>query len=342
MNLNDELYGIDYEVLGETNDENYVSFDDCKITLSRLREDYEKPLNGVFQIKAEFENKKLDDESYNGGTKISPVIKTARPKVLIPVFPGTNCEYDSARAFAVVGADVETFVIRNRNSEDVLSSIDELKEKIDRSNIVMLSGGFSAGDEPDGSGKFIAAVFRNPKISDAVMELLYVRDGLMLGICNGFQALIKLGLVPFGKIVDIDENSPSLTYNTIGRHISKIVDTKVVSNLSPWYSCMNVGDVHKVAISHGEGRFVYSDDKINELMANGQVACRYVDFAGKPTMDSEYNPNGSMLAVESITSPDGRVLGKMGHSERYGKELLKNIPGFNEEKIFEGGVKYFK
>ena len=221
-------------------------------------------------------------------------------------------------------------------------SIINLEKEIRSSQIIMIPGGFSAGDEPDGSGKFIATVFRNERIKDAVMDLLNNRDGLILGICNGFQALIKLGLVPFGEIRDITEDMPTLTYNNIGRHMSSIVRTKITSNLSPWFSEVNVGDIQNVAISHGEGRFVASQEVIKSLFKNGQIATQYVDFEGNASMNMPYNPNGSMMAIEGITSLDGRVLGKMGHSERIGENLYKNIPGNFDQKIFESGVKYFK
>ncbi len=240
------------------------------------------------------------------------------------MFPGTNCEYDSKRAFESAGAEVDTFILKNLTVNQIEDSIDEMESRINSSQIVMIPGGFSAGDEPDGSGKFIANVFRNPKIKEAVEQLLNNRDGLMLGICNGFQALIKLGLVPFGDIRDIKEDYPTLTYNKIGRHISRVVNTRVSSNLSPWFSNVKVGDIHSIAISHGEGRFVASEDIMNRLIQNGQVATQYVDFDGQPVYDDEFNPNGSFYAVEGITSPDGRVLGKMGHSERVGENVIKN------------------
>ena len=228
------------------------------------------------------------------------------------------------------------------NKESLNESILKMEEIIRKSQIIMLPGGFSAGDEPDGSGKFIANVFRNERIKDAVMDLLKNRDGLMLGICNGFQALIKLGLVPYGEIVDINENMPTLTYNEINRHMSSIIRTKITSNKSPWFSEVNLGDIHSVAISHGEGRFVAPKEVLEQLSKNGQIATQYVDVNGNISMDMPYNPNGSMLAIEGITSPDGRILGKMGHSERIGEDLYKNIPGNFDQKIFKAGVSYFK
>jgi phosphoribosylformylglycinamidine synthase len=246
------------------------------------------------------------------------------------------------RAFQKAGAVADTQVIANLKGEWLDESIDKLVEKIKNSQIVMIPGGFSAGDEPEGSGKFIAAVFRNPKVKDAVTDLLQNRDGLMLGICNGFQALIKLGLVPYGEIRDMSENSPTLTFNTIGRHISCLASTKVVSNKSPWLWNCEVGDIHNVAFSHGEGRFLADEKTVRELEANGQIATQYVDANGKATYDIKYNPNGSVYAIEGITSLDGRVLGKMGHSERIGNGVYKNVPGEKDQKIFLSGVEYFK
>ncbi|HEX2953525.1 MAG TPA: phosphoribosylformylglycinamidine synthase subunit PurQ, partial [Bacillota bacterium] len=262
-------------------------------------------------------------------------------RVLIPVFPGTNCEYDTARRFTAAGAKVETLVFRNLTPQAVESSIQAMADSIHRSQIVMIPGGFSAGDEPEGSGKFIATVFRNPRIKDAVMRLLKDRDGLMLGICNGFQALIKLGLVPYGEIRDMSEHSPTLTFNTIGRHVSCMVRTKIISTKSPWLTKVEAGDLHMIPVSHGEGRFVAPQDVIDTIIKNGQVATQYVDLSGEPTYDIRFNPNGSMMAIEGIMSPDGRVLGKMGHSERIGRNVAKNIPGDKDQRIFEAGVEYF-
>ena len=271
----------------------------------------------------------------------APAIKTARPRALIPVFPGTNCEYDTARALRRAGAEPEVLVIRNLSPKDVEESLERMVAALSRSQMLVIPGGFSGGDEPDGSGKLINAFFRREKLTDAVHELLYTRDGLILGICNGFQALIKLGLVPFGRIVKTDRSCPTLTYNAIGRHQSRLVRTRVASNKSPWLSKCAVGDIHTVAISHGEGRFVCPPELLNELAANGQIATQYVDLAGEPSMDLRYDPNGSVLAVEGITSADGRVLGKMGHSERSGPGLYANVPGDKYQPLFEGGVEYF-
>lgn len=271
-----------------------------------------------------------------------PKIRVARPKVVIPAFPGTNCEMDSARAFEKAGAEADIHIIRNLTAAQLEDSILELERKIRESQIIMIPGGFSGGDEPDGSAKFITAVFRNPRIKDAVTDLMENRDGLMLGICNGFQALIKLGLVPEGKIVDGREDSPTLTYNKIGRHASCLVRTGIASVKSPWLAGVEAGDVFTIPVSHGEGRFIASDEVLKQLAVNGQIATQYVDFDGTPSMDIAFNPNGSAMAIEGITSPDGRILGKMGHSERIGKNLYKNVAGEKDQKIFESGVNYFK
>ena len=266
-----------------------------------------------------------------------------KPHVLIPVFPGTNCEYDTARSFERAGAEAEIFVIRNLSGKDIEESAEGFAKAIARSQIIAVPGGFSGGDEPDGSGKFITAFFRNPKVKAAVTELLYEREGLMLGICNGFQALIKLGLVPYGKIIDTDENCPTLTFNTIGRHQSMLVRTRIASVKSPWLRYAQQGDINTVAISHGEGRFVANKEVMEELIRNGQIATQYVDMEGNPTSDIHFNPNNSFNAVEGITSPDGRILGKMGHSERSGESLYGNIPDLStQEFIFRGAVDYFR
>ena len=265
----------------------------------------------------------------------------ARPHVVIPVFPGTNCEWDSAAAFEAAGAEVSTLVINNLTPEAVAESTDEFARLIRASQIVMVPGGFSGGDEPDGSAKFITAFFRAPQVTEAVRELLQARDGLMLGICNGFQALVKLGLVPYGDIRPMDVGCPTLTFNTIGRHQSRLVRTRVASDRSPWLSKCAVDDVYTVAISHGEGRFVANDDVLASMAAQGQIATQYVDEAGAPGMGLDVNPNGSVLAIEGITSPDGRVFGKMGHVERRGAGLYKNVPGEKFMPLFEGGVAYF-
>ncbi|WP_291636233.1 phosphoribosylformylglycinamidine synthase [Clostridium sp.] len=334
-------------ILGHTQVEPIIKVLGETISLEEALSNWEGTLESVFSTKVN--NSKLssrNDKTYvsieNSKSKVTPIIKIAKPKVIIPVFPGTNCEYDSMRAFEKAGAEVEIMVLNNLSSSHIEESIKVIAEKIRNSQIVMLPGGFSAGDEPDGSGKFIATFFRNPIISESISELLENRDGLILGICNGFQALIKLGLLPDGKITDITKESPTLTYNEIGRHVSCMVQTKVVSTLSPWLSNIKVGDVHSIPVSHGEGRFVANDEVIKKLFTNGQVATQYVDFDGIPSYDINFNPNGSMYAIEGITSLDGRVFGKMGHSERVGLNIGKNIIGEKDQKIFAAGVNYFK
>ena len=265
-----------------------------------------------------------------------------KPKVLIPVFPGTNCEFDSARAFERAGAETDIVVIRNQTPEQLKESIDVIKTKLAESQILMFPGGFSAGDEPDGSGKFMATLFRNPYLAEGLENLLYKQDGLVLGICNGFQALIKLGLLPGGHIETLTADHPTLTYNTIGRHLSRMVNTKVISTKSPWMSDAKAGEIYTVPISHGEGRFIASPQQVLEFNKTGQIATQYVDFDGIASMDSRFNPNQSVAAIEGIYSPDGRVFGKMAHSERCGAGISKNIPGLLEMPIFTSGVKYFK
>lgn len=300
-------------------------------------------LDPVFPAKAWAEGD-LPDCDYVCGRKYENIAtKIAKPKVFIPAFPGTNCELDTARAFRLAGAEPEILVIKNRSAADIEESVQAIISAIDRANIIAFPGGFSGGDEPDGSGKFIATTFKNPAIAERIMELLNNRDGLALGICNGFQALIKLGLVPYGKVSPLTENSPTLTYNNITRHVSTMVNVRVASNLSPWLSGCNVGDVYSVPVSHGEGKIVATREELEKMLANGQIATQYVDLNGKPTMESPYNPNGSMWAIEGITSPDGRVYGKMGHTERaVGENLYKNYDGNFDMKLFESGVKYFK
>ena len=315
----------------------------ARIPLETALKAYEGTLKDVFRIEPETKAKMLPEiKLYDKRSVAAPAIKTARPRVFIPAFPGTNGEYDAAMAFERAGAQPEIFVVRNLTPQHITESVKEMAAAIDKAQMIMLPGGFSAGDEPDGSGKFIATTFRNPLIKDAVHGLLKNRDGLMLGICNGFQALIKLGLVPYGEIKEIGENDPTLTFNTLGRHVSCMVRTRVTSVKSPWMSAYNVGDILNVPVSHGEGRFVAPDSVIAALAENGQIAKQYVDMDGRPTGDIRFNPNGSTCAVESITSPDGRVLGKMGHSERYSEHCFKNIPGELDYKIIESGVKYFK
>ena len=310
------------------------------IGLDALEEAWQGKLEPVFPYRGKGEE--VEAVTFTAPARKAPAIGVAKPKVIIPVFPGTNCEYDTARAFRRAGADPQVLVINNLTPAAVAESCEALVKAIDASQIVMLPGGFSGGDEPDGSAKFITAFFRAPAVTEAVHRLLKQRDGLMLGICNGFQALIKLGLVPFGEIRPMDEGCPTLTFNTIGRHQSMLVNTRVASDLSPWLSRCQPGQVHTVAISHGEGRFVANDAVLAQLLKNGQIATQYVDLAGKPSMDLSANPNGSVWAIEGITSPDGRVLGKMGHTERSGNDLYKNVPGDKYQPLFEGGVDYFR
>jgi len=318
-----------------------------KVTLLELQRKWENALEDVFPYQGKAESPEIHPISFypdQAGVEVhhhTVASKIARPRVIIPVFPGTNCEYDTERAFRRAGAEPRSLVINNLTPQAVSESVDAMVRAIGESQIIMIPGGFSGGDEPDGSAKFITAFFRNPAVTEAVRDLLQSRDGLILGICNGFQALVKLGLVPYGDIIDMSDACPTLTYNTIGRHQSRIVRTRVASNISPWLSRCHVGDVHNVAISHGEGRFVASKEQLDELMSRGQIAAQYVNADRMPSMSYRSNPNGSYLAIEAITSPDGRVLGKMGHSERAGKGLYKNIPGNKFQPLFEGGVDYF-
>jgi phosphoribosylformylglycinamidine synthase len=336
------LEGIDYRVLGHTLDMPVIRVNDIEIGIEEMFPVWESPLERVFPTRVKTPGAVKDTPIYSQRGRIRSAARIAGPRVVIPVFPGTNCEYDTKKAFERAGAVVDTPVFRNLTPSDINDSLEVLRKKILNAQVVAIPGGFSAGDEPDGSGKFIAAVFRNPHIRDAVMDLLKNRDGLMLGICNGFQALIKLGLLPYGEVRDMEADSPTLTFNWIGRHVSCMVRTKVVSVLSPWFSRSEPGDLHTVAVSHGEGRFIANDNVMNGLIKNGQVAAQYVDLEGNPTMELPFNPNGSMNAVEAITSPDGRILGKMGHSERMGTNVAKNVPGNKDQKLFESGVKYFK
>lgn len=328
--------------IGYTTEEAAIVLNDQdRACIAELRGLNEAVLAQVYPTKVT-EEAKVEPFSYQATAYPTPAIKVARPKVLIPVFPGTNCEYDSARALMNAGADADIAVIRNLTASDVQRSVEDFAKRAAEAQMIFVPGGFSGGDEPDGSAKFITAFFRNPAIKEQVTALLEQRDGLMLGICNGFQALIKLGLVPYGKIIDTDESCPTLTYNIIGRHQSKIVRTRICSNKSPWLSGMEVGQICNVPISHGEGRFFADEKLVKQLAANGQIATQYVDLDGNPTMDTEFNPNGSVFAIEGITSPDGRVLGKMGHSERIGKDLYKNVPGLYDIRMFQNAVKYFK
>ena len=375
----DDVDGITVAPLGATTSEYTFSACGEKIDLAWLQEAWERPLEGVFPYRSHGADEDSDGSTstvegsttsgnvgaveavtFNGGTtrhKYSgptlnrPAIghpaltHPARPRTVIPVFPGNNCEYDVSRAFERAGAEPTTLIINNLTASDIAESADALAAEIDRSQIVMIPGGFSGGDEPDGSAKFICALFRAPQVTEALRRLLNDRDGLMLGICNGFQALIKLGLVPYGDIRPMDDTCPTLTFNTIGRHQSKLVRTRVASTLSPWLSRCTPGDIHTIAISHGEGRFVASEELLARLKNAGQIATQYVDAEGIPSMDLSVNPNGSVWAIEGITSPDGRVLGKMGHTERAGSGLYRNIPeltpGDQFQPLIEGGVDYF-
>ncbi len=333
-----ELDGL---LLGEVTADGKVSHKNEEVAMSTLCGIYEDKLESVYSCNIK-QNSKVENFNYSASEWKAPAIKVAKPKVLIPAFPGTNCEFDSAKAVRDAGAEPEIIVINNLTSDGIARSVDKFAQELKTAQMVFIPGGFSGGDEPDGSGKFITAFFRNAAVKDGVHDLLNNRDGLMCGICNGFQALIKLGLVPYGKIIDTDESCPTLTFNTIARHQSRIVRTRIASNKSPWLSLTNVGDIYNVPISHGEGRFLASEELIKQLAANGQIATQYVDLDGNATCDVAFNPNDSMYAIEGITSPDGRVFGKMGHSERIAKGLYKNVPGDYDIKMFKAAVKYFK
>ena len=333
---------VAYTLIGEVTDDAQFTYGDTVVTMDEALKAWTGTLEKVFPTRSGVEQKKIETPIYKEGSIVICNHKIAQPKVFIPVFPGTNCEYDSMKAFEKAGAKVQTQVFRNLSADGIRESVDAFIKGISDAQIIMFPGGFSAGDEPDGSGKFIATAFRNEKLKEAVMKLLNERDGLALGICNGFQALIKLGLVPYGEITPQQPDSPTLTTNNIGRHISKVAYTKVVSNKSPWLAGAVPGEVYAIPISHGEGRFVASDEWIKKLFAAGCVATQYVDLDGNPTMDEDFNPNASYAAIEGITSPDGRILGKMGHSERIGEAVARNIYGNPDQKIFESGVAYFK
>ena len=337
------LAGTGYRELGVTTAGPSIVCGSAVIMLADAEEAYTSPLEKIFptQVKQRSKDKAVFIP-YNKGNVIRAQNHWARPKVFIPVFPGTNCEYDSARAWERAGAEAQTLVVRNLTPAAVEETVEAIVKGIRDSQIIMLPGGFSGGDEPDGSGKFIAAMFRNPRIRNEVMKLLNQRDGLMLGICNGFQALIKLGLVPYGDIRDLSKSSPTLTHNNIGRHVSCMVQTRVVSNLSPWFNNVKVGEIHSIAVSHGEGRFAADQEIIAKLRVRGQIATQYVDEEGNPSLAVPFNPNGSVNAIEGITSPDGRVLGKMGHSERIGEDIARNVPGNKDQHLFEAGVAYYK
>ena len=329
-------------VIGTVTDDGKISYEGQAVALDELVKIYEDKLESVYTCNIPDTKAPVCNFEYKATEWKAPAIKVAKPKVLIPAFPGTNCEYDSAKAVRDAGAEPEIIVINNLNSAGIQASVEKFANELKTAQMVFVPGGFSGGDEPDGSGKFITAFFRNAAIKEGVTDLLENRDGLMCGICNGFQALIKLGLVPYGKIIDTDENCPTLTFNTISRHQSRIVRTRVASNKSPWLALTEVGDIYNVPISHGEGRFLASEDLIKKLAENGQIATQYVDLAGNATTDVHFNPNDSMYAIEGITSPDGRVFGKMGHSERIGNGLYKNVLGNYDIRMFEAAVKYFK
>ncbi len=332
---------IEMKRIGQVCGEGYVC-GNARVSVEDAAEKFISTLDGVFATMAPSEGKAENCDYTAGLSYWNFATKTAKPRVFIPVFPGTNCELDTARKFILAGAEVETVVVRNRSAADIEESVERIVKAIKQANIIAFPGGFSGGDEPDGSGKFIATTFRNPYIAEQVEELLNHRDGLALGICNGFQALIKLGLVPYGHVTEMTANSPTLTFNNISRHVSTITDVRVASNLSPWLSACKVGEVYKVPVSHGEGKIVAPLAELEKMKANGQIATQYADLSGAPTMVSPFNPNGSTWAIEGITSPDGRVLGKMGHSERIGDNLYKNVEGNFDMKIFESGVRYFK
>lgn len=334
-----DVDGADY--IGTITDDGVISYGGEKITLNGILKIYEDKLESVYSCNIKDQKTAMKNFEYKTAERVAPAVKCAKPKVLIPAFPGTNCEFDSAKAVRDAGLDPEIVVINNLTASGIQRSVDGFAKKLKNAQAVFIPGGFSGGDEPDGSGKFITAFFRNAAVKEGVTELLEKRDGLMCGICNGFQALIKLGLVPYGKIIDTDETCPTLTYNTIGRHQSRIVRTRIASNKSPWLALTEVGEIYNVPISHGEGRFIADEKLIKQLAENGQIATQYVDFDGNATSDVHFNPNNSMYAIEGITSPDGRVFGKMGHSERIGSGLYKNVPGNYDIKMFLAAYKYF-
>ena len=340
---NDEVVNFENtRIIGHTNNSKEVSYNEEVVSLNDAYKVYEKVLDDVYPTKMEAQTNEVVNKDFNDRPKLHASRSYNEVKVVIPVFPGTNCEYDSKRAFEKAGAKVKLVLIRNKTEEDIKVSIEELASAINEAQIMMIPGGFSAGDEPEGSGKFIATVLRNPLVKESITDLLDNREGLIIGICNGFQALIKLGLLPYGKIKDMDKDDATLTFNTIGRHVSQMVRTRISSTNSPWLANVNVGDIHTIPVSHGEGRFVAPKHVLDELFENGQVFTQYVDANDNITMESPFNPNGSMMAIEGIVSRDGRVLGKMGHSERQGDNRNKNIYGEMDQLLFEAGVSYFK
>ncbi len=335
--------GIDYIILGKTHNEEVISLNKTKISLQEAIRRWEEPLENVFLKKPLIKlNTKIEEYKYTSQKSIKSLPSIGKPKVFIPVFPDTNTEYDIIKAFEKSGGIVDTLIFKNLNPSDIRQSVEEMAKMIDRSQILVLPGGFSGGEGPEGSGLYAVAAFRNPILIEATMNLLNKRQGLILGVGSGFQALLKLGLLPYGKIINSEDTLPVLTYNITGRHVSTMVRTKIVSNLSPWFTNAKVGDVFTLPISHGKGRFIASQDVIKEMDTNGQIATQYVDFQNKPTYDINFNPNGSINAIESITNTDGRILGTMTHPERMGDEIIKNIPTHKQNKIFEAGIKYFK
>ena len=328
--------------IGRITEKNEISYKGESLALDRLQGIYEDKLESVYTCNIPDSRGPMELFSFEGKGAAAPAVKCAKPRVLIPVFPGTNCEYDSARAMADAGAEPEIMVINNLSSQGIASSVEDFAKALSQAQMIFIPGGFSGGDEPDGSGKFITAFFRSAAVKEEVTNLLEKRDGLICGICNGFQALIKLGLVPYGRIMDTDESCPTLTFNTIARHQSRIVRVRVASNLSPWLRRTRVGDIYSVPISHGEGRFLASEELVRSLAARGQIATQYVDLEGRASGDVHFNPNGSVFAVEGICSPDGRVFGKMGHAERIGSGLYKNVPGSYHMEMFRSAVEYFK
>lgn len=342
----DELFGkVNYIKLGLTQKDSNIVVEGAVISLDEAIKVWTQPLEGVFPAAVQDKDDKdaqLECYSYGERNTLKPLVRRPKPRIFIPVLPGTNCEYDMARAFQRAGGEVDMMVFRNITSGEIEESFETMAKRIDECQILVMPNGFRAGDNSEGSGKFVAAIFRNPRLKEAVMELLDKRDGLILGISDGFQALLRLGLLPYGEIRELDENAPTLTLNTIGRHVSCMVQTRIASTLSPWFNNVKVGDIHTVAVSNGEGRFVASGNLIDNLSKNGQIATQYVDLEGVPTLDMPYNPTGSYQAIEGITSPDGRVLGKIGHSERIGENVAINVPGDKDQKIFEAGVAYFR
>ena len=343
VNVTDALAGVKWTLLGRTTTVASIVCNGMVQTLDELRETYTGALDGIFPARAGSRGRTASAAApFRRGVRQRASDRYAKPRIFMPVFPGVNCEYETQRAFEKAGGEVDALVIRNLTPRAVEESVQAIASGINKAQILMLPGGFSGGDEPDGSGKFIAATLRNPRIAEAIMELLQKREGLILGICNGFQALVKLGLLPYGKIMSLDPESPTLTRNTIGRHVSCMVQTRIMSNLSPWFNNVSVGDIHTIPVSHGEGRFVADKEVIARMRIRGQIAAQYVDDAGEPTMESPFNPNGSMEAIEAITSPNGRILGKMGHSERVGDNISKNVPGNKEQGLFDAGVRFFR